>query len=253
MKIVTLKSKHGEVGEYTMIDTPQALLEYLIYMGAVTTNKLTSVFKSKVDPSRWDHLITKDLAGSMLAGGWIDASVNGGNPLLKMAEHLKSKELNFIKLIEEGEIILVNRVGGYCTFREDYYTILEERKVDVPKHYIIKENTKYINLENDPQLEKHSIEYLKTVDPNYSYITNLSVHTFEDLIDIFCEFVEAGGDTIYVYTTGMNIEQMYEYTEAAALAGISNIEFEFNAGISNEIQAFLDDATSPFNVKIIGI
>ncbi len=32
---------------------------------------------------------------------------------------------NVAKIIENGEIILVNRNGGWCTFNEDYYTIIK--------------------------------------------------------------------------------------------------------------------------------
>jgi len=33
---------------------------------------------------------------------------------------------NIVEIINNGEIILVNRMGGWCTFKEDYYTIVPD-------------------------------------------------------------------------------------------------------------------------------
>ncbi len=35
------------------------------------------------------------------------------------------EEDNLKKLITEGEIILVNHNGGWCTFKEDYHAIID--------------------------------------------------------------------------------------------------------------------------------
>jgi hypothetical protein len=169
-----------------------------------------------------------------------------------MGEHLAAKERRFVELVANGETILVNNVGGYCTYDPDYYTIINVRETEIPKNYVINEGTKYINLENDPELEQHAIDYLERVDQNYSYITNLASHDYHSLVEIFGEFLKAGGDTVYVFTTGMNVEQMYEYESAARHAGIRKFEFEFNSGINNDIQKFIDYLKPLANVKILG-
>ena len=107
---------------------------------------------------------------------------------------------------------------------------------------MINENTKYINLENDPKLEKYSENYLKDKDVNYSYITNLSSHTNNQLKAIFKEFISKGGTTVYVYTTGMKIQQMYDYFNTAVDTGLSSFEFEFNSEITTDIKLFIDYA-----------
>lgn len=33
---------------------------------------------------------------------------------------------NVAEVIENGEIILVNRMGGWCTFKDDYHTIINQ-------------------------------------------------------------------------------------------------------------------------------
>ena len=33
---------------------------------------------------------------------------------------------NIVELINNGEIILVNHMGGWCTFKDDYHTIINQ-------------------------------------------------------------------------------------------------------------------------------
>ena len=106
--------------------------------------------------------------------------------------------------------------------------------------YEIKENTKYINLENDAELEKHTLKHFKEVDPNYSYVCNLRSFSQAELIKIFKEFKANGGETAYLYTTGFDVDQVFEYSYALQEAGITKIDFEFNSGITDKLQDALD-------------
>jgi hypothetical protein len=130
-------------------------------------------------------------------------------------------------------------------------TIVAEREVDFSfkPTYSIKPDTSYINLENDPKLEDFSKKYLQSKDENYSYIVNLGHHSKEQLTDIFSEFVINGGHTVYVYTTGMKTDQMYQYFDIAYNCGINNFEFDFNSGITPAIQDFLNYAKTKATVS----
>ena len=150
---------------------------------------------------------------------------------------------NMLDSVQAGETLLVNSVGGYCPFTEGYHKIIEESEyVAIRKRtYVINKNTKYINLENDPELEEHTIKYLTSIDPNYSYICELRNYNIEELVEIFKDFQDNGGDTVYVYTTGMDVPQMYDYTEAIVQSGIKKVEFEFNAGYDMEHDGIIED------------
>lgn len=83
----------------------------------------------------------------------------------------------------------------------------------------------------------------------FSYITNLRVFDKEDLIDIFKEFLASGGEVLYIYTTGQDVGQMYQYTEAAIEAGIKEMILEFNSGINSKHEEFLNDFKDEINIK----
>lgn len=245
MKRITVKTIFDEVGEYLMIDTPETLSEYNALLEQTTTDKISSVLASKVAPDRWDHMCGDSLGGSLLAAGWSQAYVEGNsNPLLNMVAHALQNTSVFTTAIANGETILVNDKGGYCYYDPNYHTIIDSSDNITPTNYFIPKNTKYINLENDAELELKAIKYLDDVDPNYSYITHLASFDIPQLIEIFTLFKQAGGEVVYVYTTGINVSQMFDYTEAAISAGLLRFEFEFNAGMDDAIQEFLDDFDS---------
>lgn len=114
--------------------------------------------------------------------------------------------------------------------------------------YHIAWGCKIINLENDEHLESRTLEYMKSHDyiskEEFSYITECHRYDTESLTEIFLKFYGVGGEEVYVYTTGTNVNQMYDYLEAAIKAELSSLVIEFNAGIDDDIQAFIDHATA---------
>lgn len=117
--------------------------------------------------------------------------------------------------------------------------------------HVINDKTQYINLENDPHLEEHTRQYLGQRDPKFSYILNLGGYSKDALVQVFTEFKAKGGKTVYVYTTGMNVPQMYEYFDAAQKAGLHDFEFHFNAFITDRIQGFIEHIKTRANVTIL--
>ena len=129
---------------------------------------------------------------------------------------------------------------------------MRERPYDPTEEttYEINENTKFINLENDADLERHTIKHLKKVDPNYSYVCNLRSFSFDELVDIFRKFKANGGEAAYLYTTGFDIDQVHEYCEALQEAGITKIDFEFNSGITDQLQEALDTIAENMSISV---
>lgn len=251
MRNVTVKMPHGE-GEWIIISNTAELMEYFEFVSGKVVDQTTRLIKSKAPSERWDHMITQSHEGSILAAAVLDCKINGGSPILKMDSHLQNKFLTMLDYVVEGKELLVNRMGGFCWMVPEYQ-ILNTSIVDTgfKPTYIINDNTKYINLENDPDLEARTKEFLGAIDPNFSYVLNLHKHSEEELVKIFNDFKSKGGQFVHVYTTGMNVPQMYEYFSAAIKAEIDNFVFEFNSGISDGIQSFIEHAKKHANVEVL--
>lgn len=242
MQVVNVNSAKMS-GSWLLISSIEELNKYSEHTQSKVSDLITSLIRDRVPVDRWDHCITQDPAGSVLATTLVTCQFKGLSPVFEIDKVMFKKFLNMAKYIANGRKVLVNRLGGYCPAPEDAtFEFEEEIDLSFVPTYFINENTKYINLENDPKLEKYSENYLKDKDVNYSYITNLSSHTNNQLKAIFKEFISKGGTTVYVYTTGMKIQQMYDYFNTAVDTGLSSFEFEFNSEITTDIKLFIDYA-----------
>jgi len=230
MKQVTVEDKFGQTIDYMMISSPDDFAEYAESLGRDVEKTCARLINSDVPPDRWDHMIRRNGADSVVGLGIYRAKLFGGSIFPLITDSMAEKLLNMSRSLDEGEILLVNEVGGYCTYKDDYHTILTEGEYLVPDTYTIKKNTKYINLENDPDLEQHTIDYLNKVDENFSFVLNLREYPYARLTNVFKEFMENGGDTVYVYTTGLDVPQMLDYSAAIIDSGLKKVVFEFNCG-----------------------
>jgi len=251
MRRLHIKTKFDEETSYIEIKTGEDLAEYADSLSHNVDNAITRLITSKVPIDRWDHMITRDDQGGVLAGAVLTAQVRGSNPIYELGPMFDGKIASMREYLLEGETVLVNDSGGYCFYNPDYHTILRTEEYTTPDKfkYKINEDTKYINLENDPKLEDNAVNYLKKVDPNYSWVTNLYNIDNDTLVDILKEFQCASGEVVYVYTTGTNVEQMYDYCRCIIDAGIKKVEFKFSAtmeSIHKEVIRHLED----FNVEV---
>lgn len=248
MQKVNVKSKYMS-GSWLLVSSVEELTKYMENTSNKVSKLLCELIKSNIPVDRWDHCITKDSAGSILMGTLLHCQFKGESPVLSVDKVMLEKFSNMLKYILDGEKVLINSLGGYCTAPDDAtFTFEEEVDLSFKPTYVINDNTKYINLENDSELEEHSKKYLNDKDNNYSYITNLSSHSKEQLEAIFKEFVSKGGTTVYVFTTGLKVQQMYEYFNAAKVSGLVNFEFEFNSDITTGISDFISFAKENANV-----
>lgn len=254
MKQVQIKTKFGELADYIQLKTINDVHEYMEHLGHDVSEAIAKLIRSDIMPENWDHVRMSGSKGGVLRASVMTAYVKETNPLYEIDSLIQTKLMNMMKEIVKGEVVLVNMNGGYCTFSEDYHTILCEVEFDdTPKDTsVINKNTKYINLENDPELEKRTIEYLSQQDKNYSYVLNLRNYDVAALTEIFKSFVQNGGEVVYVYTTGLDVQQMFDYSEALIAAGIKHVEFEFNCGKHekhDEVIKYLND--HDVNVKTL--
>lgn len=251
LRNVTIQGKYIE-GTWLLLENFNELTEYMEFTSGRVIEQITRLMRSKVSPERWDHMITRTPEGGILAASIMYCQTHGKSPLLEMDGIVQQKFLNMADKISKGQKILVNSLGGYCSMSDDVKIISETTfETSFELTYTVNKKTQYINLENDPELEERTRQYLGERDPNYSHILNLHKFSKEDLVKVFTEFKENGGSIVHVYTTGTNVPQMYEYFDAAKEAGLNDFVFEFNAGTGNGIDGFINHIKPLCNLTLV--
>ena len=133
--------------------------------------------------------------------------------------------------------------------------VLEDNltKIEAEASYSVRKDSKVINLENDWCLEDEAISFMnkRFGHYKYSYIKDLRTTSEGSYKSIFKKFKEQGGEYVYVYTTGIDVEQMYKYSLHALTAGLKNFIFQFTAGLDEDIQKFIDWLSARAKVEII--
>lgn len=251
LRNVTIKGKYIH-GTWLLLDSFDSLAEYMEFTSGRVVDQMKRLLKSKVGPDRWDHMITRTPEGSILAATLAYCQMNSKSPVFEIDGLIQQKFLTMADHIAKGKTLLVNPLGGYCSMPDDV-AILSETPFETSfqKTYVINEGTRYINLENDPELEERTRQYLGQQDPEFSYVLNLHKFSKSDLVEVFSEFKTKGGEVVHVYTTGTNVPQMYEYFEAAQEAGLNTFVFEFNSGTGNGISDFIDHIRPLCNLTIL--
>lgn len=252
MKLVNLLWDNTPL-ECLLLSTYEDVLEYQQLLANNTSNTFSYVLNRSIPIDRWDHYGFDGNFGNSFNMTIHKAKLFGGRPILMFDGVTNEKCVAILKAIQSGEQVVVKRNGGWCTVMEDLHKILEvsEFTGSSAKKSVINKNTTYLNLENDPELEKRTKEYL-TKDPNFSYVLCLREFTDKQLKNVFAEFLYNGGKIVYVYTTGSDTVQMWEYCKQIVESGIKQVEFEFNSGIEEEHNLIIDYLRSKnVNVEIV--
>ena len=245
MKIGTGSTQYTRDYKGILIEDYNDLRDYIQFSNREIELGIRSVIKSPEPLSRWDHLCPDPSTfGALFHMSVIDCKMNGGNPLLNLDKWTQRKYEGMFDSIQEGYCIIVNKVGGWCPFNRDSVDLLENVGYEPNMNYFINDRfkdqpTQYINIENDPDLEQYTREHLYKLDSKYSYIRN-ALHLTRDQFDIiFTEFKSKGGKGVWVYTTGMDTDQMRLYTNTAIECGLTEFIFVFNSGTSLDIVDFI--------------
>jgi len=241
MKIVTVTDSYNQTHKDVLyIETLSDLDEFAELSNSENEEEIKLALKTDVNEDRWDHLFSHTFG--CMATSISLSKITGANSIIGSGVLLEKKLNRIREIIENGTAVIVNTKGGYfpCHDFMDINIIKSDEYVlDKSQWFTIKDNTKIINLENDMVLEQHSMTYMRALDKNYSSIRRLKKFNKQELTEIFKAFKSKGGETAYIYTTGIDVDQMYDYTEALLDAGIKDIRFEFNAGINDNIKKFL--------------
>lgn len=202
-------------------------------------NTIEKLLKSKTPVNYWDHLVYDSKQGDSIARLAIPIAQLKGENLWNTMSSIVVQKLSYIsKLISNGKTVLINSNGGYCYPSKDI-SIIKIYNVEFfeKQNFKINHNTKYLNLENDAILENHTKEKLASIDQNYSYICSLRSYNDQQLSKFMKEFVSFGGNTLYIYTTGIDTNQVKSYCNLAFQSGIKNICFEYSSNPEEHIKS----------------
>lgn len=254
---------NGTIAEFVFVENHRDLNDYKDTLMAAASNKIKECFESPLFPEHVDHMLGKrDLGTSLLTVAHMRSRVHalqsGGvsilsNPIYQIEFAAHEKIARMRRALLSGEKILINRAGGYMWFSKTVMEIV--RVYDRPAASgapanMITPNAKYIVLENDWTLPSESKAYLDSRQLPYSVIYNLRDHSKSALLQILSEFKKAGGKTVFVYTTGLDTPQMYDYLSAIAKCGLSEVEYKFNGPISARAQECVDSFKDRLSITI---
>lgn len=258
MKTVTVQFPHlnDQVAEMYLIDSEEGANEYFSFNQNIARKCFDIALKSRLPINKFDHMIPY--------GGTVEASIMRmalvrsqhndvdvdergysvfNNPIYQIFPAAKEKEFFIRKAMEEFGQILVNKSGGFMPLDKSKYIILEEKEAEIyhaAPDDELNEGNKWIVLENDYSLPVESRKFLEKMDPNFSIVFDLRGHTTERLIKTFEYFKKNGGEVVFVYTTGLDVEQMYEYVKCMKIADLNTLKFHFNTGRNPDIDKFLE-------------
>lgn len=217
---------------------------------------ITKFVKSKESNDRYNHIVSgfrpleRSIANLAIARG----KMKGENPLYLLGESTKSFLKTVCKVMEYSGSVFLNPSGTVCSINKDM-EILEESEFTGfpnPPKFNIKKGSKVINLENDFELEQDAINYMnENFNYNYSHILDMKTYDDKDFIKVFGQFAEQGGEYVYVYTTGMDYKQMYQYAKCAIQSGLKKFIFDFNSGMDKNINEFVSWLSERAEVQIL--
>ena len=237
MKLAKVEWYGEEVCENILLETVQDVLDYQDLLVTNTSETFSRMVKDRIPVARWDHYGHDGAYGNSFNMAVQKCKIFGGRPIMEFDKITNTKCISILGQIQKGQQVVINKVGGWCPVMDSVHKVLEvtDYQPHSNRKVVINPDTQYINLENDPDLEKRTIEYLSAIDQNYSYVLRLCEYSEDELVQIFKEFMSAGGHTVYVYTTGSNVNQMWEYSRAIISSGLKNVIFEFNSGTDADI------------------
>jgi hypothetical protein len=213
----------------------------------IETRVIHKLIKSDESPDRYNHVydsLTDEEKAIARFAMSMTSIRDVKNPLYLLGESSLTKLNTITKMLLKSSFpVFLNPYGGVTYVDGSIIELVEifdfDGFKDKPRSKI-KDNSKVITFENDHELERNAVEELYKLDKNFSFVTELRLFKKNQLLELTRKFVKQGGTTLYVYTTGIDVEQMYEYSEIAIQAGIQKFIFNFNCGINKDIQKFID-------------
>lgn len=242
MKKVIVKYPHSETTtEGILLESLSDLQDYTNFLQKKPLAMARKILKLSEPIERVDHCFDSFEAKekAILQLSIHRSNVSGKNLIYCLDSATSSLIQSLAKHLAKGAVFL-NQSGGFCPMR-----LLEMVSISgvvnsdelKPPNVNIKQGSKFLILENDPQLEAKAIKICsKNLDDSFSYIVNLRELSSLQLRRTFQQFITQGGEGLYVYTTGSDIEQLYEYVSIACQTGMKKIVFTFTAGTHRRLE-----------------
>ena len=246
IKVKYINIPNSEIREGLWIETPEDLTELKALLLRAANSAARKLIASGESEDRFDHVLNglRPIEKALCNLAVMQAKFTGDNAIFHLC-NVREQHLSTVAsiLIKSEKGAFVNENGGVTPI-DGHLEIVEtseytgEEKVKPT----IKENTKVINLENDLYVEGKANDFMrgKLNDKNFSYITEIRMYNEWRLLYAFQAFIKAGGELVYVYTTGRDVDQMYQYSESALTAGLKKFAFQFVHGTDPKIDRFLE-------------
>ena len=258
MKQATVKYDHSDnISCGILLESIDDLNEYKKIVRNAEHSTMVKFVKSNEPAERLDHVLygLRPIEKALGSLAVMKGTLKGDNPIYHLGDCGDQYLIGLIKIINEGEKVFINPNGGYCSLKSGSINVLSVEEIDHYSndvHYYIDKKSKVINLENDAEIEYEAREYMnKNFNRNYSFITELRLLNDRKLKQIFNEFTKIGGNTVYIYTTGRDVEQMYNYSKCAIECGLDKFIFQFNSGMDDKIKEFVSWLKQRAKVKIV--
>jgi hypothetical protein len=230
MQVATLDDKE----EVFVFEDHADLIDFLEWQKECVTYDLGSLIRSVVPYDRWDHYYGTCMR-TIHSLALIKIRFGKAAPLfahnLALTEYAEALFAAWGGTLERGTILVVNKNGGHQDVSEQRLSARVEYDLTAPQRLHIVEGSNVLILENDPELDQWT---LANVPKGYSYITELRKFSETQLTDAmaaFCRQIPQGKIcTLFVYTTGLDAEQMKSYVEVACGRGFTEFVFVESAG-----------------------
>lgn len=153
--------------------------------------------------------------------------------------------------------VFVNKVGGYM-YKEGFnleqdFDLLEEfsiedffNKDNISFEYDISES-KVLVFENDPSLDPWTVNFFN--NSRVPYICNLRDVLASNKFEETCtKFTKYYSKKAFIYTTGLDFDQIIDYTQRAYDCGFNNFTWYFNTAENFNRESELVDFLSKLNI-----
>jgi len=247
------------VAEYIMLENRDDLQAYAELLDNAGKQQITKCLNSPLFPQHVDHMLgARDAGSQLLAVAYYTASAHSlthpephilNNPIYRIGEAAARKVQQLGKIIDAGNIPLIGSAGGYMWHdppRTEILEVYDKKPSSGAPADVRRTGAKVIVLENDWNLPKESRRYLERVygktqlgQGKFSIVYDLRGHSHDELLDELKAHKLGGGDTVFVYTSGLDVPQMYDYTEAIIEAGIKGLVLYFTGDEPKDFDKYL--------------
>lgn len=262
-------AKDGSViAEYILIENEDDLTEYENLLTNAAGEQIRKCLTSPLFPDKVDHMLgARDMGTQLLAVAHIEASAHQlthekpdilNNPLYRIETAAAAKIAAFRRALGRDHHILVGSAGGYMFHMPGRTEILEtydkRPESGAPKPFV-RPGNKIIVLENDWTIPSESRAFLDRRSggwTNWSNIVGLRDYTHEQLVELLRQFKTDGGEEVFVYTTGADVPQMFDYTDALIEAGLTKLILYFVDGATDKHADYFKKFRPVLNIEVLG-